>query len=94
MALRKLVHLKGYFKKVAKIVAHIRKSQHATEMLEGEQRVQAKNATRWNSEVTSTKSILRVPQDKLNSLDTLHLTVYERKMLEDLVKLLSKKMIP
>ena len=81
--------LERLLQKVAKIVAHIRKSQHATEMLEGERRVQVKNATRWNSELTSIKSILRVPEDKLNSLDTVHLTTYERKMLEDLVKLLS-----
>ena len=43
----------------------------------------------WNSELIRIKSILSVGEDQLNSLETSHLTTYERKMLEDLVKILS-----
>ena len=75
--------------KVGTIVAHARRSQHATEILEGERRLQLKNSTRWNSELRSIKSILRVPEDKLRLLDTVHLTVNERKILEDLVEILT-----
>ena len=75
--------------KVGTIVAHARRSQHATEILEGERRLQLKNSTRWNSELRSIKSIIRVPEDKLRLLDTIHLTVHERKILEDLVEILT-----
>ena len=75
--------------KVATIVSHVRRSQSATEILEGERRLQAKNATQWNSELRSIKSILRVSEDKLRLLDTAHLTAHERKILEDLVEILS-----
>ena len=73
--------LRRVLQKVAKIVSHARKSITATEILEGEKRLQAKNDTRWNSELNSIKSILSVPEDKLNLLETSHLTAYERKML-------------
>ena len=44
----------------------------------------------WPScELKSIKSILRVPEDKLRLLDTVHLTVHERKVLEDLVEILT-----
>lgn len=72
--------------KVAKIVAHVRRSQNATEILEGERRLQPKNATRWNSEVRSIKSILRVPEEKLKLIDTVRLTVHEKKCWKTLSK--------
>ena len=37
----------------------------------------------------SIKSILRVPEDKWRLLNTVHLTVHERKILEDLVEILT-----
>lgn len=75
--------------KAATIVSHVRKSQVATELLESERRLQFRNAFRWNSEVTSIKSILRVPEDKLKSIDGVpRLTAYERKTLQDMVEIL------
>ena len=58
-------------------------------MLEGEKKLQAKVATRWNSELRSIKSILSIPEDKLLQLDTVRLTTYERNMLQDLVEILT-----
>ena len=39
-------HLKNLIAKAPNIVSHVRKSIHATEILEGEKRLQAANATR------------------------------------------------
>jgi hypothetical protein len=76
--------------KIAKIVSYVHKSQHATELLEGEYKLQKSNATRWNSQLKSIKSILRVPEEKLRSLDTTYqLTTYDRKILSDLVNILT-----
>ena len=74
--------------KAAKIVSFARKSTHATEILEDEKRLQAANATRWNSQLYSIKSILSVPSEKLDALDTVHLTQYERNCLIDFCEVL------
>ena len=55
------------------------------QVLEGERRLQSKNATHWNSEVRSIASILRVSEDKLKSLDVPHLTPYDRNILQDIM---------
>ena len=75
--------------KVSAIVKHVRKSVNASEILESEKRLQATNATRWNSQLKMVRSVLRVPDEKLISLDTQTLTVYDRKVLEDLVEILT-----
>ncbi len=81
--------IKKVLAKAATIVAHVRKSQVATELLESERRLQCRNATRWNSEVTSIKSILTVPEDKLKSIDGApRLSAYERAILKDMVAIL------
>ena len=81
--------IKKVLAKAANIVSHVRKSQVATELLESERRLQCQNATRWNSEVTSIKSILRVPEDKLRSRDSApQLSAYDRKILQDMVTIL------
>lgn len=80
--------VKKVLAKVPTIVSYVRKSQIATELLEGERKLQRKNATRWNSEVKSIKSILKVPEDKLKLLDAPQLTVYDRKILQDMVTVL------
>ena len=76
--------------KAAKIVTHVRKSIKATEALEGERRLQAKVATRWNSELKSIRSILSVPAEKLQQIDCQQqLTTYDRGILRDLVEILT-----
>lgn len=77
-------HLKTVISKVSSIVKYVRKSLNATEILEGEKRLQADNATRWNSQITMIRSVLEVSEEKLNKLDTIRLTGYERKLLQEL----------
>ena len=55
--------------KAANIVSYVRKSTKASEILEGQRRLQAKVATRWNSELKSIKSLLSIPTDKLQQLE-------------------------
>ena len=76
--------------KAAKIVAHVRSSTTATDLLQGDDRLQAANATRWNSQLTMIKSILKIPADKLNQLSTTHkLNTHERILLTELVEILA-----
>ncbi len=75
--------------KVSTVVSHVRKSINSSELLESEKRVQTANVTRWNSQLTMIRSILRIPKEKLDSLDTIKLTVYDRKTMEDLVEILT-----
>lgn len=62
-------HLKSVLTKAAKIVTYVRKSVHATEVLQDFNRLQAANATRWNSQLTMINSVLNIPEDKLNMID-------------------------
>uniref|UniRef100_A0A1X7V2H5 HAT C-terminal dimerisation domain-containing protein n=1 Tax=Amphimedon queenslandica TaxID=400682 RepID=A0A1X7V2H5_AMPQE len=76
--------------KAAKIVTHVRKSTKVTEALQGERRLQAKVATRWNSELKSIRSILSVPAEKLQQIDCQQqLTTYDSGILRDLVEILT-----
>ena len=82
-------HLKTVISKAASIVGSIRKSIHATEILENEKRVQAQNLTRWNSQIIMIRSILNVPESKLQELElSIKLTAYERKILRELCEIL------
>ena len=81
--------LNKVLEKAGKIVTYVRKSINGSDLLEGEKKLQAKVATRWNSELHSIKSILSIPEDKLLQLDTVHLTTYERNILQDLVEILT-----
>ena len=76
-------------KKASSIVSFVKKSTIATELLESEKSLKKDNATRWNSQLMMIKSILRIPEDTLNSLDTVHLSTYERKILEEVVEILT-----
>ena len=75
--------------KASSIVSHIKKSIHASEFLEDFKRVQASNVTRWNSEVKMIRSVLNIPADKLDQLDTQKLTHHDRSLLTDLLEILS-----
>ena len=76
--------------KASAIVAHVRKSIHASEMLEPYRRLQTANATRWNSQLAMVRSILAVPAEKLRELNTpQQLTAYDRRILEDLMEILT-----
>lgn len=75
--------------KASGIVSHVKKSIHSSEILESEKRLKAANVTRWNSQLTMIRSILNIPEEKLESLNTNQLTTYDRKILEDLVEILT-----
>lgn len=77
-------HLKQLITKASKIVNYVRKSVIASEILADEKRLQAANSTRWNSQFYMLKSILEVEEEKLNQLDCIKLTSYERKILDEL----------
>ena len=64
--------------KASAIVSHVKKSIHATEALESEKSLQKATVTRWNSQLTMIRSILRIPKEKLDMLGTSHkLTQYD-----------------
>ena len=79
----------GVLNKSSAIVSHVRKSTHSSEILEAEKRLAATNATRWNPQLTMIRYILGIPNDKLESLNTNSLSAYDRKVLEDLVEILT-----
>ena len=69
-------------------MSHVRKSTIATEILEGVNRLQSENCTRWNSQLAMIQSVLNAPKDKLAKLKVPQLTTYERKVLAELVEIL------
>ena len=82
--------IKNDIAKSSKIVIFVRKSIHASELLEDVDRLQAADVTRWNSQLTMLRSILKAPKDKLEQLDTVSLTSYERKLLQELCTILER----
>ena len=78
------------FLKASSIVSFVKKSTIAADLLESEKCLRTVNATRWNSQLLMIRSILRIPEEKLNSLDTtVHLSAYECNILEDVVEILT-----
>ena len=76
--------------KTSNIVSHVRRSIHASEILENENKLQAQNVTRWNSQLNMIQPVLKVPEDKLKSVGcNATLSTYERKILHELCTILS-----
>ena len=76
--------------KASSIVSHVRTSIHSSEFLETEKRLQAANTTRWNSQLTMIRSLMNIPLEKLSYLKTKqYLTTYDRKILQDLIEILT-----
>ena len=60
-------------------------SQHASKLLDNENRLQAATVTRWNSQFNMIRSVLNESEEKLNLVDSQHkLSSYERKFLHEL----------
>ena len=74
--------------KRASIVSYVRKSVNTSEILESERRLQAKVATKWNSELKSIQSLMCVPVEKLQLLDCQQLNSYDSLILNDLIEML------
>ncbi|XP_069103066.1 zinc finger BED domain-containing protein 4-like [Argopecten irradians] len=82
-------HLKNIIAKASNIVSFVRRSISASDILENEARLQAANATRWNSQLIMLRSILKVPEEKLNKVECRQtLSTYERKLLSELCSIL------
>lgn len=81
-------NLNKVLSKASKLVTYTRRSIKASDSLEGERNLQQQNATRWNSQLTMIRSILAVPKEKLDALDTVKLNVYERQTLQELCEML------
>ena len=64
-------------------------STSATDLFESCTKLQAANKTRWNSQLKMLRSVLKVPQDVLNSLDySGKPTAYEMKLVSELCEVL------
>ena len=70
-------------------MSHIRRSTTASDLLEGENRVQAATSTQWNSQLTMIKSLLSISTEKLKQLDVPQLTSHDRMYLNELVEILT-----
>ena len=82
--------LRTVISKASSIVSHVRKSTVSSEILESYRKLQAANATRWNSGLAMIRSLLRIPQDTLDQLDTTHkLSHHDRILLSELCDILS-----
>ena len=75
--------------KVLRLVSYVRHSTVASDLFEGENRLQAANATRWNSQLTMLKSLLQVcdsdAMQRLNytgKLNAYEITVIKRTWLK------------
>ena len=65
-------HMKKVVAKVSNLVNYVRKSQHASKLLENEKRLQTATVTRWNSQLYMIQSVLKVLEEKLNIVNSQH----------------------
>ena len=88
--LKDVGQLKNVISKVATLVAHVRRSCNANEVLDGCLKLQPANQTRWNSQLKMLRSLLRIPQDRLDQLDCPgKLTAYDTKLIGELCEILT-----
>jgi hypothetical protein len=81
--------MKNVIAKVWNLVSHVRQSTSATDLFDGCTKLQAANKTRWNSQLKMLRSVLKVPQDVLNSLAySAKPTAYEMKLVSELCEVL------
>ena len=89
--LKEAKQLNKIIKKVSKIVSHCRKSSKSSELLEDYTKLQLANATRWNSQVTMLRSLLKLPSNILDQImfnADINLTAYEQQLCTELVDVL------
>ena len=67
--LKDVGHLRTVIQKASSFVSHVRKSHKASEILEKFNKLQISNATRWNSQLTMLRSILKVPNDIMDKIE-------------------------
>lgn len=82
-------YLNERVKKVSKLVSYVHRSTLATDILQGEKKIESSCATRWNSEVKMIRSVLRVPEEKLSMIGgSALLSAYDRNILKDMLMIL------
>lgn len=82
-------NLKSVIGKVSNVVKHVRKSVNASDILEEENRLQTATVTRWNSQLIMIRSVLKIPEEKLNKVEGAQkISSYERKLLSELCTIL------
>ena len=82
-------NLRNVISKVSSVVKFVRKSVNASDFLEDEKKLQTATVTRWNSQLIMMKSVLSIPEDKLNKVEgATKISSYERKLLSELCTIL------
>ncbi len=89
--MEKAEQIKRVLAKVSRLISFVRHSTVASDLFEGENRLQAENKTRWNSQLTMLKSLLQVvDSDAMHSLNYAgKLNAYETAVMKDLVEILT-----
>jgi len=76
--------------KMARLVKHVRHSSIASDLFEGDLKLQMSNVTRWNSQLTMIRSVLRVDPSIMDRLDySGKLNLHETNIAKDLVEILA-----
>ena len=71
-------------------MSFVRRSTIATDILGTENRLQADNITRWNSQLKMIKSVLTIPETRLSELEgPPNLSHHDRNILQDIVNILT-----
>jgi len=91
-ALNKCQANTSLLKKVNKIVAHIHMSTIATDHLQGQPRPSIANATRWNSQLTAVRGLMKIDKKIIDTIPSLSpqlvLSTKERQILSEFIELL------
>ena len=87
--MKKAGQIHSVLKRCSKLVAFVRKSTIATDILEGEMRLQIDHATRWNSQLKMVRSVLSIPEFKLSLLEGApSISAHDRNILKDMIDIL------
>ena len=82
--------INGIISKCSKVVSSVRRSTIATDILQGEKKLQSYTATRWNSQLKMLRSILRIPSEKFEELENVpKLSAHEKKIMSDIIEILT-----
>ena len=88
--LRKAGSINSVLKRCSRLVAHVRKSTIAADVLQNEKKMQYDTVTRWNSQLKMVRSVLAISEDKLQELEEAPvLSAHDRIVLRDLVEILT-----
>ena len=81
--------LRSVISKILSFVSFIRKSHHASELLERCHKLQLANATRWNSQLKMIRSVIQIPDDIMDDIDYSNKpSAHEMKLLHDSCEIL------